>query len=167
MRFSQSSYTHIFFRNCIYEVVFTFKKSYLFCFSDGSAIFKGCFKRPDNVTLALPASAVIKNMSVDKCVTCAQRKWVCRCLSYLQYCVYRSSYIISSFVCHRNSLWQPWLVKNVTVDFLLHFSLHEREDEELCLQHCAGEDFENCGNNDFFVVYQTQVQGSISLFGPK
>ena len=36
--------------------------------SDGSAIFKGCFHRPDNVTLALPISAVIQNMSVEKCV---------------------------------------------------------------------------------------------------
>lgn len=41
---------------------------------DGSAIFKGCFKRPDNVTLALPASAVIQNMSVDKCVDLCTEK---------------------------------------------------------------------------------------------
>lgn len=47
------------------------------------------------------------------------------------------------------------------------FTLHDREDEELCLQRCEGEDFESCGNNDFFVVYQTQVQGSIHLLGPK
>lgn len=74
------------------------------------------------MTLALPASAVIKNMSVDKCVDMCTEKVSMSCLSYLQYCVYRPSYIISSFVCHRNSLWQPWLVKNVTVDFLLHSS---------------------------------------------
>lgn len=49
------------------------------CVSDGSAIFKGCFHRPDNVTLALPFSAVIQNMSVDKCVDmCTER--VRRCV---------------------------------------------------------------------------------------
>ncbi len=58
------------------------KKSYLFCFSDGSAIFKGCFKRPDNVTLALPASAVIKNMSVDKCVDMCTEKVSMSCVSH-------------------------------------------------------------------------------------
>jgi len=47
------------------------------------------------------------------------------------------------------------------------FTLHEREDEELCLQRCFGEDFESCGNKDFFVVYQTQVQGSVTLFALK
>lgn len=42
--------------------------------SDGSAIFKGCFHKPDNVTLALPFSAIIQNMSVDKCVDmCTER----------------------------------------------------------------------------------------------
>lgn len=52
--------------------------TYLFCFLDGSAIFKGCFKRPDNVTLALPASAIIKNMSVDKCVDmCTEKVSMC------------------------------------------------------------------------------------------
>lgn len=51
------------------------------CVSDGSAIFKGCFRRPDNVTLALPAGAVIQNMSVEKCVdmctekVCVQYVW--------------------------------------------------------------------------------------------
>lgn len=58
----------------LFLLVLHFKNSYLFCFSDGSAIFKGCFKRPDNVTLALPASAVIKNMSVDKCVDMCTEK---------------------------------------------------------------------------------------------
>lgn len=58
----------------LFLLVLHFKNSYLFCFSDGSAIFKGCFKRPDNVTLALPASAVIKNMSVDKCVDLCTEK---------------------------------------------------------------------------------------------
>lgn len=58
----------------VYLLVLHFKNSYLFCFLDGSAIFKGCFKRPDNVTLALPASAVINNMSVDKCVDMCTEK---------------------------------------------------------------------------------------------
>uniref|UniRef100_A0A671QVZ9 WSC domain-containing protein n=1 Tax=Sinocyclocheilus anshuiensis TaxID=1608454 RepID=A0A671QVZ9_9TELE len=98
----------------------------------GSAIFKGCFKRPDNVTLALPASAVIKNMSVDKCVDmCTEKEF--------------SLAALAGEKCHCGF---PTPL----------FTLHEREDEELCLQHCAGEDFESCGNNDFFVVYQTQVQ---------
>ena len=41
------------------------------------------------------------------------------------------------------------------------FSLHEPEDESLCLHHCLGEEFETCGNEEYFVVYQTQVQGNI------
>ncbi|MGH0149504.1 UNVERIFIED_CONTAM: hypothetical protein FKN15_035001 [Acipenser sinensis] len=40
----------------------------------------------------------------------------------------------------------------------LRFPLHEREDEQLCSQRCSGEEFESCGNEDYFVVYQTQVQ---------
>lgn len=43
------------------------------------------------------------------------------------------------------------------------FTLHEHEDEEMCVHRCAGEDFESCGNNDFFVVYQTQVQGNVKI----
>nr|XP_009939345.1 PREDICTED: WSC domain-containing protein 2 [Opisthocomus hoazin] len=35
---------------------------------DGSAIFRGCFRRPDNVSIALPVSQLMLNMSVDKCV---------------------------------------------------------------------------------------------------
>ncbi|XP_044541391.1 WSC domain-containing protein 2 [Gracilinanus agilis] len=34
----------------------------------GSAIFRGCFHRPDNLSLALPVTATMLNMSVDKCV---------------------------------------------------------------------------------------------------
>uniref|UniRef100_A0A8D2MVB1 WSC domain containing 2 n=1 Tax=Zonotrichia albicollis TaxID=44394 RepID=A0A8D2MVB1_ZONAL len=34
----------------------------------GSAIFRGCFRRPENVSIALPASQLMLNMSVDKCV---------------------------------------------------------------------------------------------------
>uniref|UniRef100_A0A8C1MIM3 WSC domain containing 2 n=1 Tax=Cyprinus carpio TaxID=7962 RepID=A0A8C1MIM3_CYPCA len=98
----------------------------------GSAIFKGCFKRPYNVTLALPASAVINNMSVDKCVDmCTEKEF--------------SLAALAGEKCHCGF---PTPL----------FTLHDREDEELCLQRCEGEDFESCGNNDFFVVYQTQVQ---------
>lgn len=40
------------------------------------------------------------------------------------------------------------------------FSLHEPENEDVCLHRCQGEEFENCGNEEYFVVYQTQVQGN-------
>uniref|UniRef100_A0A803JBT6 WSC domain-containing 2 n=1 Tax=Xenopus tropicalis TaxID=8364 RepID=A0A803JBT6_XENTR len=40
----------------------------------GSAIFRGCFRRPDNLSLALPVSSVMKNMSVDKCVDLCTEK---------------------------------------------------------------------------------------------
>lgn len=39
------------------------------------------------------------------------------------------------------------------------FTLHEREDEQLCAQKCAGEEFESCGTAEYLLVYQTQVQG--------
>lgn len=42
--------------------------------SDGTAIFKGCFHRPENTTLALPITASIRNMSVDKCVDMCTEK---------------------------------------------------------------------------------------------
>ncbi|MEE6503837.1 hypothetical protein FKM82_004983 [Ascaphus truei] len=41
---------------------------------DGSAIFRGCFHRPDNISLALPVSSVMMNMSVDKCVDFCSEK---------------------------------------------------------------------------------------------
>lgn len=41
------------------------------------------------------------------------------------------------------------------------FSLHELEDEDMCLIRCRGEEFESCGNDEYFVVYQTQVQGKV------
>lgn len=40
------------------------------------------------------------------------------------------------------------------------FSLHEREDEEMCQRCCPGDEAENCGTDDYFLVYQTQVQGA-------
>ncbi|OXB84886.1 UNVERIFIED_CONTAM: hypothetical protein H355_016008 [Colinus virginianus] len=73
----------------------------------GSAIFRGCFHQPDNISIALPASQPMPNMSVDKCVD---------------------------------------------------FCTEKREDEQLCAQRCAGEEFESCGTSEFLLVYQTQVQ---------
>ncbi|KAK2845804.1 hypothetical protein Q7C36_010658 [Tachysurus vachellii] len=98
----------------------------------GSAIFKGCFRRPDNVTLALPAAAVIHNMSVDKCVDmCTEKEFSLAALAGIK--------------CHCGF---PTTL----------FNLHEPEEEDLCLNRCAAKDFESCGNDEYFVVYQTQVQ---------
>ncbi|XP_026996476.1 WSC domain-containing protein 2 isoform X2 [Tachysurus fulvidraco] len=99
----------------------------------GSAIFKGCFRRPDNVTLALPAAAVIHNMSVDKCVDmCTEKEFSLAALAGIK--------------CHCGF---PTTL----------FNLHEPEEEDLCLNRCVAKDFESCGNDEYFVVYQTQVQG--------
>lgn len=46
------------------------------------------------------------------------------------------------------------------------FSLHEPENEDACLHRCQGEEFESCGNEEFFVVYQTQVQGNDQQLTP-
>ncbi|KAL2092900.1 hypothetical protein ACEWY4_012698 [Coilia grayii] len=101
----------------------------------GSAIFKGCFRRPDNTTMALPISASINNVSVDKCVDmCTEKELPLAALSAQR--------------CHCGF--------TTTL-----FNLHEREDESQCMQHCSGEEFETCGNDKFFVVYQTQVQGNV------
>nr|XP_060467941.1 sialate:O-sulfotransferase 2 [Panthera onca] len=40
----------------------------------GSAVFRGCFRRPDNLSLALPVTAAMPNMSVDKCVDLCTEK---------------------------------------------------------------------------------------------
>ncbi|KFP09203.1 WSC domain-containing protein 2, partial [Egretta garzetta] len=54
----------------------------------GSAIFRGCFRQPDNVSIALPVSQLMLNMSVDKCVDfCTEKEYplsalagtACRC----------------------------------------------------------------------------------------
>ncbi|XP_067084046.1 sialate:O-sulfotransferase 2 [Osmerus mordax] len=98
----------------------------------GSAIFKGCFHRPDNVTLALPISAVIQNMSVDKCVDmCTEKEFSLAVLA--------GGRCLCGFPTR-------------------HFSLHEVEGEDLCQHRCHGDEFESCGNDQYFVVYQTQVQ---------
>nr|XP_020450127.1 WSC domain-containing protein 2 [Monopterus albus] len=98
----------------------------------GSSIFKGCFHRPDNVMLALPFSAVIQNMSVDKCVDMCTGKE-------------KSLAVLAGDRCYCGF---PTPL----------FSLHELEDEDMCAHHCQGQEFENCGNDEYFVVYQTQVQ---------
>ncbi|KAK7934123.1 hypothetical protein WMY93_005019 [Mugilogobius chulae] len=98
----------------------------------GSAILKGCFHKPDNVTLALPFSAVIQNMSVDKCVDmCTERE--------------KTLAVLAGDRCHCGF---PTSL----------FPLHDIEEDDLCLHRCQGEEFESCGNDDYFVVYQTQVQ---------
>ncbi|KAJ0019407.1 hypothetical protein NQD34_006976 [Periophthalmus magnuspinnatus] len=98
----------------------------------GSAIFKGCFHRPDNVSMALPFSAVIQNMSVDKCVDmCTEREKTLAVLA--------GDRCLCGF---------PTPL----------FPLHDMEEEDLCLYRCQGEEFESCGNDEYFVVYQTQVQ---------
>ncbi|NXC39260.1 WSCD2 protein, partial [Penelope pileata] len=98
----------------------------------GSAIFRGCFRCPDNVSIALPASQPMPNMSVDKCVDfCTEKEFP---LSALAGDVCRCGFPTTLF------------------------PLHEREDEQLCAQRCAGEEFESCGTAEFLLVYQTQVQ---------
>ncbi|XP_007900007.2 WSC domain-containing protein 2 isoform X1 [Callorhinchus milii] len=98
----------------------------------GSAVFRGCFKKPGNVSLALPASSVLLNMSVEKCVEfCTEKEYTLA--------------VLGGTSCHCGF---P----------TVRFTLHEPEDENLCLQRCAGEELENCGNEEYFVVYQTQVQ---------
>ncbi|XP_077164060.1 sialate:O-sulfotransferase 2 isoform X2 [Paroedura picta] len=98
----------------------------------GSAIFRGCFRRPENVSVALLASRPMKNMSVDRCVDFCTGK------------EYPLAALAGSW-CHCGF---PTTL----------FTLHEREDEELCAQKCSGEEFESCGNAKYFIVYQTQVQ---------
>ncbi|NXM73614.1 WSCD2 protein, partial [Serilophus lunatus] len=98
----------------------------------GSAIFRGCFRRPDNVSIALPASQLMLNMSVDKCVDfCTEKEYPLSALAGTS--------------CHCGF---PTTL----------FPLHEREDEQLCAQKCAGEEFESCGTAEYLLVYQTQVQ---------
>ncbi|XP_009477647.1 sialate:O-sulfotransferase 2 [Pelecanus crispus] len=98
----------------------------------GSAIFRGCFRQPDNVSIALPVSQLMLNMSVDKCVDfCTEKEYP---LSALAGTACRCGFPTTLF------------------------TLHEREDEQLCAQKCAGEEFESCGTAEYLLVYQTQVQ---------
>ncbi|KAM9178535.1 sialate:O-sulfotransferase 2 [Mergus octosetaceus] len=98
----------------------------------GSAVFRGCFRRPDNVSIALPASQPMPNMSVDKCVDfCTEKEYPLSALA--------GTACLCGF---------PTTL----------FTLHEREDEQLCAQRCPGEEFESCGTSEFLLVYQTQVQ---------
>ncbi|XP_020863702.1 sialate:O-sulfotransferase 2 [Phascolarctos cinereus] len=99
----------------------------------GSAIFRGCFHRPDNLSLALPVTAMMLNMSVDKCVDLCTEKVI--------------------------PPWQPWGGKACHCGFPnTRFRLHDQEDEQLCAQKCGGEEYESCGTTNYFIVYQTQVQ---------
>ncbi|XP_039218703.1 WSC domain-containing protein 2 isoform X6 [Crotalus tigris] len=98
----------------------------------GSAIFRGCFRRPENLSLALLTSRTMRNMSVDRCVDLCTGK------------EYPLAALAGTF-CHCGF---PTTL----------FSLHEREGEHLCAQRCSGEEFESCGTSDYFIVYQTQVQ---------
>ncbi|XP_021112976.1 WSC domain-containing protein 2 isoform X2 [Heterocephalus glaber] len=98
----------------------------------GSAVFRGCFRRPGNLSLALPVSAAMPNMSVDKCVDfCTEKEYPLAALA--------------GTACHCGF---P----------TTRFPLHEREDEQLCAQKCSAEEFESCGTPSYFIVYQTQVQ---------
>lgn len=126
---------------------------------DGSAIFKGCFHRPDNVTAALPFSAVIQNMSVDKCVDMCTEK-----VSGLLLCVLVQivGLLQMMFVVPQEKSLAALAGERCYCGFPTPlFSLHELEEEDMCLQRCPGEEFESCGNDKFFVVYQTQVQGMV------
>lgn len=130
--------------------------------SDGSAIFKGCFHRPDNVTLALPFSAVIQNMSVDKCVDmCTERVSGCwgfvRCARVCLQCIMAVVFQEKSLAVLAGDRCYCGFPTPL-------FSLHELEDEGMCLNRCQGEEFESCGNDKYFVVYQTQVQGKFKCF---
>ncbi|XP_063470446.1 sialate:O-sulfotransferase 2 isoform X2 [Symphalangus syndactylus] len=99
---------------------------------DGSAVFRGCFRRPDNLSLALPVTAAMLNMSVDKCVDfCTEKEYPLAALA--------------GTACHCGF---P----------TTRFPLHDREDEQLCAQKCSAEEFESCGTPSYFIVYQTQVQ---------
>ncbi|XP_072101750.1 sialate:O-sulfotransferase 2-like isoform X2 [Mobula birostris] len=99
----------------------------------GSALFRGCFKRPANVSLTLPTSTILLNMSVHKCVDhCTEKEYTLA--------------VLGGVMCHCGF---P----------TMHFTLHAPEDEHLCAQKCTGEEYEHCGNVEYYVVYQTQVQG--------
>lgn len=98
----------------------------------GSAVFRGCFRRPNNLSLALPVTVAMPNMSVDKCVDlCTEKEFPLAALA--------------GTACHCGF---P----------TTRFPLHDREDEQLCAQKCSAEEFESCGTPSYFIVYQTQVQ---------
>lgn len=114
------------------------------------------------MTLALPFSAVIQNMSVDKCVDmCTER--VRRRLHFF---LRGGGYLCPGARRDAGYLFQEKSLAVLSGD-RCHcgypsplFSLHEPESEEACVHRCQGEEFENCGNEEYFVVYQTQVQGN-------
>lgn len=155
---------------CYFFYLFPLVNNILGCsFSDGSAIFKGCFHRPDNVTLALPFSTVIQNMSVDKCVDLCTEKVG---LFGITRCTFRHLRRQRGFSPQLCCLFVLFLFSQEKTLAVLAgdrchcgfptplFSLHEPEDEGMCLSRCRGQEFESCGSDEYFVVYQTQVQGN-------
>ncbi|XP_055511380.1 LOW QUALITY PROTEIN: WSC domain-containing protein 2-like [Leucoraja erinacea] len=103
----------------------------------GSALFRGCFRRPDNVSVALHATTVLLNMSVDRCVDhCTEKDYTLA--------------VLGGSTCRCGFPTR-------------HFTLHEPEDEHLCAYKCTGEDYEQCGSAEYYVVYQTQVQDNRCL----
>ncbi|MBZ3872011.1 WSC domain-containing protein 2 [Sciurus carolinensis] len=85
---------------------------------DGSAVSRGCFHRPQNLSLALLVTAAMPNMSVDKCVDlCTEKEYPLAALA--------------GTPCHC-SFPTTW------------FLLHQREEEQLCMQKCSAEELESC-----------------------
>lgn len=106
--------------------------------SDGSAIFKGCFHRPDNVTLALPFSAVIQNMSVDKCVDmCTERVRgrVFSCIVNL--CTCECVFSVWQLLYFRRNHWPSWLEIDVTAASRLLSSPCMRWKTRTCVSTAA------------------------------
>lgn len=102
-------------------------------------------------------------MSVDKCVdmcterVSGRRLCVCACARYGPVLT-----VIMLFVIPQEKSLAALAGEQCYCGFPTPlFSLHELEDEEMCLYRCPGEEFESCGNDKFFVVYQTQVQGRV------
>lgn len=119
--------------NCSFSCHWTFR--FVLPVSDGSAIFKGCFHRPDNVTLALPVSAVIQNMSVDKCVDmCTERvrgRRVCVNGLFVDVCS------VSWQLYFRRNRWLCWLEIDVTAASRLLCSLSTSWRMRTCVSTAA------------------------------
>lgn len=92
--------------------------------------------------------------------TCARRGWgdnACVSPGKAYMCIGSCSY--NGFLCQEKSLAVLGRDRCYCGFPTPLFSLHDLEDEDMCLHRCPGEEFESCGNDQFFVVYQTQVQG--------
>lgn len=97
--------------------------------------------------------------------TCAQRRWGS---DHVYVCWFRSCVFVQMSMCVTYGMVSVFQEKSLAVlagdrcycGFPTPlFSLHELENEDMCLHRCHGEEFESCGNDEYFVVYQTQVQG--------